>query len=435
LIASAALLLICVAGIVLVLQAKSHIWGFCALIAAAVVSPIEVRGPSGSTLSSPFFVAGYLCLAWVITLVVFRKSDRVDSSRVVISLSTFLAVYLISFAVGQYPWFSIPGAPLPAQVIALSLFLFSGGLFLASGHEITTLLQLRRLTFLFVITGTIVCVVDLVPSLGFADRLVRPDSLGSLFWTWLLAISVSQAAFNNRLHHFARAALFLVSVLVLFRGLVVANSWVSGWLPPVVALGVILFFWFPRITIGFGFLSLPVALVLASKAWTVLMSSEQYSYITRLEAWKILWQTIARSPFLGLGPANYYYYTSLFPILGWYVSFNSHNNYMDLLAQGGFLGLLAFVWFGFELSRLAVRLYFFVPSGFPRAYVVGVVGGLAGTFVSGMLADWIIPFYYNIGIRGFRSSLLFWIFSGGVLALKRIMIAHSLSMPLTSEAA
>jgi hypothetical protein len=61
-----------------------------------------------------------------------------------------------------------------------------------------------------------------------------------------------------------------------------------------------------------------------------------------------------------------------------------------------------------------------MPRGFEQAYVLGAVAGLAGSLVSGLLADWIIPFTYNIGVRGFRSSLLFWFFLGGVLALKRI---------------
>ena len=31
---------------------------------------------------------------------------------------------------------------------------------------------------------------------------------------------------------------------------------------------------------------------------------------------------------------------------------------------------------------------------------------------AGMLGDWIVPFYYNAGVLGFRSSLLFWVFLG-----------------------
>ena len=42
---------------------------------------------------------------------------------------------------------------------------------------------------------------------------------------------------------------------------------------------------------------------------------------------------------------------------------------------------------------------------------------------AGMLGDWIIPFYYNGGVLGFRSSLLFWVFLGGALALRRMLAA------------
>jgi hypothetical protein len=153
------------------------------------------------------------------------------------------------------------------------------------------------------------------------------------------------------------------------------------------------------------------------------MRGEQYSWMTRLEASKVIWHLLERNPWLGFGPANYYHYTLLFPIIGWWVRFNSHNNYIDLVAQTGVIGLLAFCWFVVEVLRLALRLFSRVPTGFAKAYVVGALGGLAGSLVSGFLADWIVPFTYNIGLTGFRSSLLFWFFLGGLLSLKRMMSA------------
>jgi len=37
-----------------------------------------------------------------------------------------------------------------------------------------------------------------------------------------------------------------------------------------------------------------------------------------------------------------------------------------------------------------------------------------------MLGDWILPFLYNIGLMGFRASILFWLFTGGLIALARM---------------
>jgi hypothetical protein len=155
--------------------------------------------------------------------------------------------------------------------------------------------------------------------------------------------------------------------------------------------------------------------------------------MTRAEAWRVLWQIAERSPFFGTGLANYYYYSENFPILGWYVPFISHNNYQDLLVQTGLVGLLAFCWFGGEVMWMAFRLSLRAPEGFPRAYSLSVFGGVVGSLASGMLGDWIIPFYYNAGVLGFRSSLLFWVFAGGALALRRMMPAPAVALMPAAE--
>jgi hypothetical protein len=183
--------------------------------------------------------------------------------------------------------------------------------------------------------------------------------------------------------------------------------------------------------------ALPGALYWAGRLGSLLLENEQYSLVTRTEALKVLWVLFEKNPILGLGPANYPHYTLLYPILGWYVRFNSHNNYADLVLQSGLLGLVAFCWFVLETTRITFRLLHSRAVGdFGRAYAIGALGGTAGALVSGILADWIIPFYYNIGVRGFRSSLFFWFFLGGVLALKRIVsgnrLVHQAPVPQNS---
>jgi hypothetical protein len=159
--------------------------------------------------------------------------------------------------------------------------------------------------------------------------------------------------------------------------------------------------------------------VLILKAGVV--SSEDYSVSTRLDAWLILAQIIKFSPILGLGFANYYWYTPLFPIRGYAVSFNSHNNYVDIVAQTGLVGLVFFLWFLWEVGRLGWRLRERVPEGFAQAYVYGTLGGLVGTVVIGMFGDWVLPFFYNVGLIGFRTSMLSWLFLGGLVSLKQIV--------------
>jgi hypothetical protein len=104
--------------------------------------------------------------------------------------------------------------------------------------------------------------------------------------------------------------------------------------------------------------------------------------------------------------------------------FNSHNNYVDILAQTGVVGLVCFVWFIWEAGRLNWRLRERVPDGFARAYVLGAWGGLVGTVVAGMLGDWVLPFFYNIGLNGFRSSMLAWLFLGGLVSLEQMRLGQ-----------
>ena len=59
-------------------------------------------------------------------------------------------------------------------------------------------------------------------------------------------------------------------------------------------------------------------------------------------------------------------------------------------------------------------------TGFEQAYVNACLAGLAGSLVAGMLGDWFLPFVYNIGIAGFRASVLGWLFLGGLVALEGV---------------
>lgn len=399
------------------LPGRSSVLGL--LLASAVIAPLMLPGG----LSGCLLLTAVVCASWCLRLVL-RRQITLDRSRVVVAALALIVVATLSFIVGQYPWFPAPHAPMRAQMGGLAIFVLSAGLFLAVGHEVRSLAVLRRLTWLFLGLGGLMVLLQMAPGLpaGSAiDVVTRPETVGSAFWTWLVAMSAAQALHNARMAPPVRLAVLLVGLLALARGLL-TFSWVSGWLPPLVAFGVVLFLRFPRLTLGSAVLSLAPVLLWSDAASGPLWQGESYSWSSRLEAWSIVLRMVETNPWLGFGPANYYHYTTLFPIWGWWVRFNSHNNYLDLLAQTGVLGLLVFGWFALEATGLGLKLWRRLPAGFARGYVAGALGGLGGMLVSGMLADWIIPFAYNIGLRGFRSSLLFWFFLGGLVALRRIFL-------------
>jgi O-antigen ligase len=216
-----------------------------------------------------------------------------------------------------------------------------------------------------------------------------------------------------------------VTAGTLFVTLFQLRAWVSGWFPATVAIVVITWVGAPRIAY---FSSLLGGGLVATRAQSLINSllyvgDNEYSQMTRIEAWRIVAQIVQVNPILGLGPSNYSWYTPLFPILGYYVQFNSHNNYVDIIAQTGVLGLLCFLWFAWEVGKLGLRLRALTPEGtFERAYVYGALGGLVATTVAGMLGDWVLPYVYNITINGLRASVMAWLFLGGLVAIEQILL-------------
>lgn len=396
--------------------------GLLLLVVVAVVTPLELSVGT-TTLGASVLLATVLCGLFAVRRLLAGSVEVMGPSRVVIAVLVFMAVAALSFLVGQFPWFATPAAPLRAQLGGLAVFLLSGGVFLVVGCELRSPRQLQRLTSLFIWLGGMTVLLQVVSSIDIRIGslwVTNSASLGSGFWTWLVAMSVSQSLCNRDLSRGRRVAFIGIAALAMSRGLFLAVAWVSGWLPPLIAAGAILFVRFPRLVASGVFLTAALAPLVGAPLFGNLVAGESYSWMTRKEAAAVLWSVIDRNPWLGFGPANYYHYTVLFPILGWYVRFNSHNNYIDLVAQTGLVGLAAFTWFVIEIWWLTLRLRARAASGFARAYAAGVLGGLVGSLSSGLLGDWIIPFTYNVGLRGFRSSVLFWFFLGGALALVRL---------------
>jgi O-antigen ligase len=325
----------------------------------------------------------------------------------------------LAFGVGQLPWFSFAGsAPLDAQLGGLAIYVLAAGAFLLVAHQVRDLYWLQALTWLFLALGTLFVAGWLVSAIGhFTGRLFQLGAVSnSLFWVWLVALAFGQAVFNQKLHPAWRLALGSLVVATLYVAFVENYGWKAGWLPPLLALAVIVGSRSRRAGLALLVIGAVPVISLVSQA----IASDTYSYMTRIEAWRLMLEIIKVNPILGFGPANYYWYTPLYPLLGWSVQFNSHSQYVDIVAQTGLLGLACFLWFVWEMGRLGWRLRSQVPPGFAQAYVYGALGGLAGTLLACVLVDWLLPFVYNIGLAGFRGSILAWLFLGGLVSLEQM---------------
>jgi hypothetical protein len=404
------------------------------IVPAAMVIPYGLGTGTETVLPAVVLLVLAALGLWVLDMVIIKKSFHLIAQRSVLAALLLVVSTMVSFGFGQLPWFYYTHASIASQIGGVMLFVLAAGTFLVVAHRLTRTALVWAVIALIALGGVY---VFLHP---FRDRyytLTWPilqfyanGSTGSLFWVWLFCISVAQLVINRSLKTVWKVAIVAVLVMFLISAFILGRDWTSGWLPAFAGAAVILFLISKkaRIPLVLG------GILLIAFNWdqvrsVVMVGDNAYSLMTRLDAWIIMLKMIAHSPIVGFGPANYYFYTPLFPIRGYSVNFNSHNNYIDLLAQTGIIGTVIFIWMLVEVILLGMRMTKQVPEGFDRAFVYGVIGGTVGTLVAGMLGDWVIPFVYNVGFAGFRASLLGWFFMGALLAVQRLA-----TKPPTSQA-
>ena len=153
---------------------------------------------------------------------------------------------------------------------------------------------------------------------------------------------------------------------------------------------------------------------------TIYVSGVNEGGLQRLDLWRMNLEHVAAHPLFGMGPAGYAIYNMTYHPED---ARSTHNNYFDILAQTGIVGLSAFLWLfgaflytGFRTTRaLAGRRNF--EEAFANATLAGCVGALVGM----MLGDWVVPFAYNATIKAFDHSLYTWVFLGAMVSLYRVV--------------
>jgi hypothetical protein len=377
-------------------------------------------GPSG--LNVTMILVALLLALWLLDMMVLQRQIQLSSSRTLWPLLAFLVIATFSFGLGQLNWLPFAlHAPLGAQLGGLAIIVLSAATFLLMANQVRDLVWLKSITWAFLAFGALsILLRTVLPEFGIATQnLTQP--VGAVFYIWVVSLAFSQAWLNRDLQPGWRLALVGLLVVTLYNQLFLKYDNKSGWIPALICIVAIIVLRSWRV----GLILVPIALVAALMVKAGVLGSEDYSFSTRLDAWLIMTQIIKISPILGLGFANYYWYTPLFPIRGYAISFNSHNNYVDIIAQTGLVGLVCFLWFLWELGRLGWRLRERAPVGFAQAYVYGALGGLAGTAAIMMMGDWVLPFFYNIGLFGFRTSMLSWLFLGGLVSLGRMVTSQN----------
>jgi hypothetical protein len=361
-----------------------------------------------------------------------RGEYEISWSRVNLPLALFLLAGLLSLLIGAVTW--NPAVPrswrfVVVQLAQWSIFAFSAFAFWLTANLLGGEAELRGLSFLYLSLATALAVLRVMPGgAGLAWRFATHAIDRAPFWALLVAVAGGQLLFNRTLAVGWR----LISIVALLSALVYAfvleRDTASNWIGVATVLGALVWLRWPTLR----WVAMIVVVVLTLNGF---LYSAVYDFAGGDEEWRrsggsrlaLIMRVIdvtMRNPVTGLGPAAYRPYSRVKPLSyggALYATPNvsSHNNYVDLFSHVGLLGLGLFVWLAVEVTSLAFRLRTRYAAGFAAGYVNGMLAAWAGALVLMVLADWILPFVYNIGFRGFQASLLIWLFLGGLGLLEK----------------
>jgi len=400
------------------------------LIAAALVLNLEFSTGTEVQLNPATLLVPMLGMIWIVDTVLRRRDLRWATARANRPLALFLLTGLLSLLLGNVLW--DPAIPKSGnfwlvQFAQWAIFVFAALAFWLMANLRDSAIWLPRVAWAFLILGGCLAILWLLPGIGSAVRRFTTVTLiRAPFWTLLTALSAGQLFFNRDLKHGQQ--LFLVGLLVaaLVYALVEQRKAVSNWVGIAAVLGTLVWLRAPK-------LRGPIVVMVVILALSGILFTGLYEFAGGEDEWlstggsrlvliaRVVEVTL-RNPITGLGPASYRLYAGAEPLryqraLWIHPRVNSHNNYVDLFAHTGLLGLGLFLWFSVELSKLGWRLSTYHREGFIAGYANGMLAAWVGSLVLMMLADWILPFVYNIGFGGFQASLLVWLFLGGLVAV------------------
>ncbi len=273
----------------------------------------------------------------------------------------------------------------------------------------------KTFTWWFIGLGVVIAVMRLT-----TGTIMAPLNARGQFPTWFTALALGQVLFNKNLAWYIKILMLIGVGLWAQITLGLGLTWLSGWFPVVVVMGVLMTFYSRKLT---------VILLLCIGIWGLTNTSfidktfgaeQSESGGTRSTAWGRTFGVVGKHFLFGAGPAGYEYY---FQAYGYYngptgTADLSHNNYIDIIAQTGVVGFTLWMamwagqgWMMWKLFRKSIDDPFF------NALKYSLIACYPAILAAMMLGDWITPFPYTQSLAGIDYTIWAWMLSGISIAL------------------
>ncbi len=423
------LLLIALAALALLpLAAWRPEYGVLALVLTAAFVRFSVSTGTESYIVASLVVTAMLIAIRIFKMLVVEKKIELKPASTNKPLLGFVIVCLISYVWGNAfrdPLVTVWSTWPFVQLGALAVMVLLPGAFLLAANGLADIRELKLLCGMMIFIGIMGIVANLT-DLYLSDFLnvnARGTfsflNTGGLFSLWFVSLTYAQALFNKRLSPWLRLGLLSLTAIWLYIYFIVRVTWLSGWVPPLIAMATISLLRSKRLFLLF-LIVMGVYLGLNWDYYTgVVLQESGESGHSRLEAWGHNWQVTGKHFLFGVGPAGYAaYYMSYFPG----EAMATHSNYIDVLSQTGIVGMFCWLWFLAALLKTGLRLRWNVKNhfDFTTGFAGAALGGAVGTIVATGLGDWMLPFVYTQTIAGFDYAVYGWVLLGGMVALANI---------------
>lgn len=390
------------------------------ILATAAFIPLSLPTGTGSRLVFSLVATLLFFGIWFIHMLIIEKRFKLEPSPLNFPILAFMAVTAISLIwsnVFRDPlvvtWRSFPFVQAASTIVMIMLPMA----LLLVANLIKDEKTLKLLIGIMLIAGVLG-----IPRQFFGIRLL-PVNTGGLYNMWIILYAASLGLFHNGLTKWQRALLLSLAGLWVFWGVGLHISWLAGWLPGLAGLAVVILMRSKKLAVWVG-VGVVILIILNFSAVSdyvihVVEAESAESGETRVAAWIVNWGITKEHWLFGTGPAGYAaYYMSYFPMDG----MATHSNYIDIVAQTGFAGLILTLWIFFGLAwlgyRVAVRLR--DKGNFLEAAANAALAGTLGCILMMAFGDWLFPFAYTQSIAGFDYAVYNWLFMGTILVIDRL---------------
>lgn len=373
--------------------------------------PTGRGSPIVASLAISMFAAGF----WLLKMVSVDKQFAIKPSPVNKPVLGFIIATVISLIWSNLfrdPMLFVPSTFIFVQLGAGAVMIVSPVVMLMVGNFIHQERLLKIMVGIMLVIG----VFGLVENFSHVDLFSNTGGLTSM---WVIALCAGMFLYIERLPKVYKVIYLVLAGLWVFWNFILNLSWIAGWLPGLVALGVIAFLRSKRIVLFLVILLVSYYFLNHAFIQQDLSSESTTSGDTRLAAWQANWTVTKDHLLFGTGPAGYaVYYMTLFPTN----AMATHNNYIDVISETGIVGTIFYLWLFGTMAVLGYRLVRRLRGrkDFMEALAVSAFAGVIACIVIMAFGDWLLPFAYTQTIAGYNYTVYSWLFMGTLLAIDQM---------------